>query len=109
MDYRAENIPTNSKSVYSNMIISNKVAEFYTQDFLETQPTRYRILPNREVYIMERNQSAFHLYMRNGFNNENEDNLADVVVFATGYHYSLPPCLTNLKTRMDLDDDGLPK
>lgn len=81
----------------------------YAQDFLETQPTRYRILPNREVYIMERSQNAYHLYMRNGFNNENEDSLADVVVFATGYYYALPACLASLKTRMDLDDDGLPK
>ncbi len=81
----------------------------YTADFLTPNPTAYRILPNREVYIMERSADALRLYMRNGFDNRTEDAVVDKVIFATGYQYQLPACLSVLKPRLDLDGDGFPK
>jgi lysine N6-hydroxylase len=81
----------------------------YDSDFLSSNTPPYAILPHREVHLMGRDKSAYHLYMRNGFNNDDQSIVADKIILATGYHYQLPSCLGALADRLDLDEAGFPR
>lgn len=81
----------------------------YDSDFLNSDATPYAILPYREVHLMGRDKHAYHLHMRNGFNNDDQGVVADTIILATGYNYRLPSCLAGLVGRLDLDGEGFPR
>jgi len=81
----------------------------YDTDFLDTDTTPYCIMPHREVHLMGRDKGGYHLYMRNGFNNDDESVSVDNIILATGYHYTLPKCLEGILGRLALDDEGFPR
>lgn len=82
----------------------------YERDFLAGDAaTPYRILPQREVYLMGREPGGFHLRMNNGFNHGEEAASADLVILATGYRYALPDCLAALTPALSLDPEGFPR
>lgn len=81
----------------------------YDTDFLNSDTTPYAILPHREVHLMGREKGGYHLHMRNGFNNDDESVVTDMIILATGYHYQLPSCLNSIVDRLDLDKEGFPR
>jgi len=78
----------------------------YEHDFLRPLESKYRIMTNREVRSMARRGAAFELTMRNAFNQVDESLSAEIVIFATGYRYSLPGCLHSLSERLETDKEG---
>lgn len=66
------------------------------------------LLPHRTVLDVDR-AGGYRLIMRNGFDGGIEVAHADIVILATGYRYTLPPCLDPLRERLTLDEDGRPE
>lgn len=58
------------------------------------------LLPYREVLDLKQDGSGLSLVMRNGFDGTIEMHGADHLIFATGYRFSLPECLSSIKDRL---------
>lgn len=78
----------------------------YEADFLRSERQHYRILTHREVRGMSRSDGTFRLEMHNGFDHAAESLSADVVILATGYRNSLPPCLHSISSMLARDGRG---
>lgn len=70
---------------------------------------RVNLLPHREVLDLAQEGEETRLVMRNGFDGGIEMVNTDTLVLATGYGFDLPQCLSPLKTRLTLDESGLPR
>ena len=78
----------------------------YESDFLHAERIPYRIRTHRDVRAMSRVSGAFRLEVHNGFDEQNESMVADVVILATGYRSALPTCLGELSNLIARDRNG---
>ncbi|MGC0151407.1 lysine N(6)-hydroxylase/L-ornithine N(5)-oxygenase family protein [Chromobacterium vaccinii] len=78
----------------------------YVADFLSPDNSRPSLLPFREVCAMRRDGKTLRLTMHNGFDGQDEQMDADLVIFATGYRSALPSCLAPLSERLRRDRHG---
>lgn len=72
----------------------------YEQRHLDGDALRATLLPYREVLDLKQDGASLSIVMRNGFDGTIEMLSADHLIFATGYKFSLPECLSAIQDRL---------
>ncbi|MCX2698827.1 lysine N(6)-hydroxylase/L-ornithine N(5)-oxygenase family protein [Ochrobactrum chromiisoli] len=69
----------------------------YEQRHLENHAVRTVLLPYREVLDLSHDRNSLSIVMRNGLDGSIEMLGADHLIFATGYKFALPDCLSSIE------------
>lgn len=65
-----------------------------------------RLLPHRSAVDLKRQGPGLELTTEHGLTGDREAFAADVIIFATGFHASLPACVSPLAERLQQDAQG---
>lgn len=91
----------------STELLDQIYAQLYDLDVLKPGQSAYRLCPGQEVVAVEDQGSGpLRVLSRDVDTDTIQQELADVVILATGYRYRLPGFLAPLRELIPVDEDG---